>query len=204
MAIQSTQDKFLHELGDIYDAEHRFLKGQQEMLQNAADPQLQQGIQLHIQQSQQHVQNLEQVFSLLGQPAKAETCDAAQGLVKEAKKTMGEAGNDALRDCVIDGAAAKVEHYEIASYRGLITGAQLMGQQQIVQLLQQNLQQEEQTAQKLEGMAPQLLQTAMQQEGMQPKGDVTVGSMASTGIADQDVVVNTSGASDILVDDTRR
>jgi len=202
MTIQSTQEKFQHELGDIYDAEHRFLKGQQEMLKNATDPTLQQGIQEHIQQSEQHVQNLEQVFSILGQPAKGVKCDAAAGLVTEAQKSIGEAGNDALRDCVIDGAAAKVEHYEIASYRGLITGAQLTGQQQIVQLLQQNLQQEEQTAQKLEGMAPQLLQVAMQQEGMQPKG----GAMASgtSGAMDQDVVVNTSGASDILIDDTRR
>jgi len=202
MTIQSTQEKFQHELGDIYDAEHRFLKGQQEMLKNATDPTLQQGIQEHIQQSEQHVQNLEQVFSILGHPAKGVKCDAAAGLVTEAQKSIGEAGNDALRDCVIDGAAAKVEHYEIASYRGLITGAQLTGQQQIVQLLQQNLQQEEQTAQKLEGMAPQLLQMAMQQEGMQPKG----GAMASgtSGAMDQDVVVNTSGASDILIDDTRR
>ena len=41
----------------------------------------------------------------------------------------------------IAGAAERVEHYEIASYRGLITAASLMGQQDIVSLLQQNLQQ---------------------------------------------------------------
>jgi ferritin-like metal-binding protein YciE len=202
MTIQSTQEKFQHELGDIYDAEHRFLKGQHEMLKNATDPRLQQGIQEHIQQSEQQVQNLEQIFNILGQHPKGVKCDAAAGIVTEAQKSIGEAGNDALRDCVIDGAAAKVEHYEIASYRGLITGAQLMGQQQIVQLLQQNLQQEEQTAQKLEGMAPQLLQVAMQQEGMQPKGSAV--ASGTSGMMDQDVVVNTSGASDILIDDTRR
>jgi ferritin-like metal-binding protein YciE len=202
MTIQSTQEKFQHELGDIYDAEHRFLKGQREMLKKATDPRLQQGIQEHIQQSEQQVQNLEQVFSILGQQPKGVKCDAAAGIVTEAQKSMGEAGNDALCDCIIDGAAAKVEHYEIASYRGLITGAQLMGQQQIVQLLQQNLQQEEQTAQKLESMAGQLLQVAMQQEGMQPKGSAM--ASGTSGTMDQDVVVNTSGASDILIDDTRR
>jgi ferritin-like metal-binding protein YciE len=202
MTIQSTQEKFQHELGDIYDAEHRFLKGQQEMLKKATDPRLQQGIQEHIQQSEQQVQNLEQVFSILGQPAKGVKCDAAAGIVTEAQKSMGEAGNDALCDCLIAGAAVKVEHYEIASYRGLITGAQLMGQQQIVQLLQQNLQQEEQTAQQLESMAGQLLQVAMQQEGMQPKGSAM--ASGTSGTRDQEVVVNTSGASDILIDDTRR
>lgn len=168
MTISNSQEKFQHELGDIYDAEQQFLKGQELMLQHATDPQLKQGIQTHIQESQQQVQRLEQVFQAMGQQPKAEKCAAAAGLVAEAQQVMKEAGTPEIRDCLIGGAAAKVEHYEIASYRGLITGAQLMGQQQVVQLLQQNLQQEEKTAQMLEQMAPTLAQKAMQAEGMQP------------------------------------
>lgn len=167
MAVATTQDLYLDELGDIYDAEHRFLKGQQEMVQKATDPQLKSAIQLHIEQTQQHITNLDKVFQLLGQQSKGVTCNAAQGLVTEAQKTMGEAGNNAICDCFIDGAVAKVEHYEIASYRGLITGAQLMGKQDVVSLLRQNLDQEEQTAQKAEQSMPQLLQKAMQQAGGQ-------------------------------------
>lgn len=164
MPIKTTQEKFLHELGDIYDAETRFLKGQQEMLQKASDPQLKQMIQQHITESEQQAKNLQQAFQLLGAPAKAETCQAAQGLVAEAQTVMQEAGSATIRDCLIGAAAAKVEHYEIASYRGLITGAQQMGRQELASLLQQNLQQEEQTAQKIEQSAPQLLQKAMQAE----------------------------------------
>ena len=44
MPIKNMQDKFLHELGDIYDAEHQFLKGQQEMLAAASEPTLKQMI----------------------------------------------------------------------------------------------------------------------------------------------------------------
>ena len=179
MAITTTHEKFMHELGDIYDAEHRFLKGQQEMRRHATDPQLQGLLQEHIQQSEQQTRNLEQVFQLLGQPAKAEKCDAAQGLVTEAQKTMKEAEVDALRDCLIGSSATKVEHYEIASYRGLITGAQLMGQQKVVTLLQQNPQQEEQAAQRLEQSAPHLLRQAMQAEGTQEKGLPTETRQAS-------------------------
>jgi ferritin-like metal-binding protein YciE len=167
MSVTTTQDLYLDELGDIYDAEHRFLKGQQQMVQQASDPQLKSAIQLHIEQTQQQIANLDQVFQLLGQQPKGATCNAAQGLVTEAQKTMGEAGTDAIRDCSIDGAVAKVEHYEIASYRGLIAGAQVMGKQDIVSLLRQNLDQEEQTAQKAEQSMPQLLQKAMQQTGVQ-------------------------------------
>ncbi len=171
MTVMTAQDLYLDELGDIYDAENRFLKGQREMVQKASDTQLQNAISMHIEQTQQHINNLEQVFNLMGQQPKGVTCQAAQGLVAEAQKSMNEAGNDAICDCLIDGAVAKVEHYEIASYRGLIAGAQLMGKQDIVGLLQQNLMQEEQTAQKAEQSMPQLLQRAMMQggDGSQPK-----------------------------------
>lgn len=66
MAIKTTQEKYLHELGDIYDAENRFLKGQQEMLQAATDPTLKAGIEQHIGENEQQVATLEHVFELLG------------------------------------------------------------------------------------------------------------------------------------------
>jgi len=162
----NAQEMFQHEVGDIYDAEHRFLTGQQEMLTNATDPQLQGLIRQHMAQTQQHIKNLDQVFTLLGQQPKGVMCDSAQGLVTEAQKAMRDAASDPIRDVLIDTAAAKVEHYEIASYRGLITDAQLMGQTEIQDLLQQNLQQEEQTAQLLEQTAPQLVRKALQTAGM--------------------------------------
>jgi ferritin-like metal-binding protein YciE len=168
VAINNLSDKFMHELGDIYDAEHQFLKGQQEMLQNASSPQLQQMIQQHIQQTQQQIKNLDQVFSILGQQPERVMCDGAKGIVSEGQKGMNEThGNNAVRDVAIAGAASRVEHYEIAVYRGLITAADLMGRQDIVSLLQQNLEQEESTAQLIEASTPQLLQVAMQAEGTQ-------------------------------------
>lgn len=161
-SISTLDEKFTHELGDIYDAEHRFLEGQQEMLESASSNTVKVMLQEHIAQTEQQIKNLEQVFQALGQKAKRVSCDAAAGLVTEARKTIKEASSSpALTDCVIVGAASKVEHYEIASYRGLISGAQLMNQTEVLQLLQQNLQQEEQTAQKLEQATPQLLQQAM-------------------------------------------
>jgi ferritin-like metal-binding protein YciE len=164
MAIKTTQEKFMHELGDIYDAENRFLKGQQAMLKAATDPTLKAGIEQHIAESEQQVANLEQVFQLLGEKAKAEPCDAAKGIVTEGQKNLKEAGSDEIRDCLIGSSLMKVEHYEIVSYRGLILGAQQLGNAEAVALLQQNLAQEEQTAATLERNAPQLLQRAVRAE----------------------------------------
>lgn len=165
MAINTLQEKFAHEVRDIYDAEHQFLEGQQLMLQNATDAKLQNMITTHIGQTQQHIRNLEQVFGLLGEQPRRETCAGAKGLIAEGQKIMQETKtNPALLDCAIAGGADKVEHYEIAAYRGLIQGAHLMKQPDVVSLLQQNLQQEEQTAQLIEQSLPQLLEKAAQQE----------------------------------------
>jgi len=75
-----------------------------------------------------------------------------------------------LRDCAIDAAVIKVEHFEIASYRSLVTGARLMGQSKVVDLLNANLGQEEETAQIAEQSAEKLLQEAMQAEEPEPEG----------------------------------
>lgn len=162
MPIKTLEEKMQHELGDIYDAEHQFLEAQQEMIKQANNSTVKTMLQEHIQQTEQQISNLEQVFQAMGQQPKRIKCQAAAGLVSEGQKLLKEvSGNPALVDLAIAGAQAKVEHYEVACYRGLITGAEETGQTEIVQLLRQNLQQEEQTAQRVEQSTPQLVQAAM-------------------------------------------
>ncbi len=160
MAINTLQEKFVHGLEGVYDAEHQFLKGMEEMLQNASDPKLKEMITNHMDQTRHQISNLEQVFSTLGQQAKRDMCDGAKGI----KETSGA---DRVQDCAIAGAADKVEHYEIATYRCLIQDAQLMGQPEVVSLLQQNLEQEQSTSQLIENSLPDLLRKAMGPSDMQ-------------------------------------
>ena len=167
MSMKTLDEKFEHELGDIYDAEHRFLEAQQEMQKQASDSKLKQMINEHIGQTEQQIKNLEQVFEILGQKPKRVKCDGATGLVSEGEKGMKEA-KDApeIRDCLIASSASKVEHYEISSYRGLIKGAELMGQKEIVRLFKENLKQEEQTAKLVEDSEPALLQKALKTQAV--------------------------------------
>jgi len=162
MAIRTLDEKLVHDLGDIYDAEHRFLEAQQEMLQHAHAQSVQMLLTEHIAQTQQQIENINQIYKLMGMTPARVKCDAANGLVIEGQKGLKEtASSPLIRDVMIANAASKVEHYEIASYRGLIEGAKLMGNQQVLALLQQNLQQEEQTAMKIEQSTPMLLNQAM-------------------------------------------
>lgn len=157
MPINNAQELFLHDLCELYDAEHRFLDGQQEMAENAANGDLKGAIQNHIEQTEQHARNLERVFEVLGQEPERMTNEVAQGLVSEAQEGIQEAQTDALRDCAINAAVIMVEYFEIGSYRGMVTAAQVMGQTEIVDLLNQNLSQEQETASIAEQSAGELL-----------------------------------------------
>jgi len=163
MAIKTLEEKFIHGLGDIYDAEHRFLEAQQTMLPNASSSTVQAALKKHIAETEQQIVNLTKVYEVLGVTAKRVPCDAAKGLVTEGDKLLKETEDvPALADLAIVGSCSKVEHYEIASYRGLIAGAEQMGKTDVARLLSENLQQEENTAQALESSMPALLKQAMQ------------------------------------------
>lgn len=165
MPIASPQDLFLHELCEIYDAEHRFVEGQQEMAQSATDEDLEGAIRNHITQTEQHINNLEQVFRDLGEEPRRETNEVAQGLVSEAQEGIQQSQNNEICDCLINSAVTKVEHFEMGSYRGMVTGAQLMGQAEVADLLEANMRQEEQTAEIAENSSQELLQKAQQSGG---------------------------------------
>lgn len=165
MAIKNLNEKFLHGIADIYDAEHQFLKAQQEMLPEANSTTVKALLEQHIQETEQQITVLEQVFAVLGEDAEREKCAAAAGIVSEGQKTLKEvSGNPTLTDLAISGSCGKVEHYEIATYRMLISGAKQMGQTEVARLLSQNLQQEEATAQRIESGAPELFEQAIAAE----------------------------------------
>jgi ferritin-like metal-binding protein YciE len=162
MAIKTLEEKFQHGLGDIYDAEHRFLEAMQTMSESAASADVQQSLETHIAETEQQIANLEQVYELLGASPKRVACDAAKGLVSEGSKLLKETQDvPVLADLGIVGSCSKVEHYEIAAYRGLIASAESTGQTEVARLLQENLQLEENTAQFLETTMPTLLNQAV-------------------------------------------
>ncbi len=151
MTINTFEEKFEHALGDMYDAEHRFYDAQQEMAAKTDSADLRTLLEQHNQQTKGHIANLERVFRLLDKEPRRVKCEAAIGLVVEGQRTMQDAGTPEIMNWVIATAQAKIEHYEIASYRGLIIGAEIMKNEEIAVLLQTNLRQEEGTADAVQG-----------------------------------------------------
>jgi ferritin-like metal-binding protein YciE len=151
--LSSLDDLLVHELQDIYHAEGQILKALPKMIKAASHPELQSAFEEHLTQTEGQVERLEQAFKLLGVPVKAKRCEGMAGLLEEGKKVMEEDATPSVLDAALIAAAQKVEHYEIASYGCLCTYAEMLGYDQVHDLLGQNLDEEETTDQKLTELA---------------------------------------------------
>jgi ferritin-like metal-binding protein YciE len=82
--IKTMDSLFVHNLQEIYCAEHQIKKSPLDMVDQATSPELKQGFQSHLQQTDWHFARLMQGFQQLGAKAKAVTCSAIDGLLSKA------------------------------------------------------------------------------------------------------------------------
>jgi ferritin-like metal-binding protein YciE len=151
--IKTMKDLFLHQLADIYYAEQQIVKSLPDMVEKAADPQLKQGFEGHLRETETHVKRLEQVFQKLNVKAKGVDCPAIDGILKEAKEVAGEVDDKSVLDAALIAAGQAVEHYEMTRYGTLIAWAKQLGHQEVTTLLQQTLDEERATDKKLTSLA---------------------------------------------------
>ena len=154
MAEQKTlDDLFLDTLKDIYYAEKQIVKTLPKMAKAATSPELKAGFEQHLEESEGHIDRLEQVFEMIGKPARGKTCDAILGIIEEGKSIMDEFKGTQALDAGLVSSAQAVEHYEIARYGTLKTWAQQLGLKEAVTLLDATLKEEEATDRKLTQVA---------------------------------------------------
>ena len=122
-----------------------------ELLGNVRNPDLKGDIEHHLEETRQHVRNLQEVFQMLGEPAEASKSEVLNGLGKEYHETLELIeGDPALKDLFHTSVIAKNEHVEIAAYNGLIEMAKELDEDEIANLLNENLDQEEEALKKAE------------------------------------------------------
>jgi ferritin-like metal-binding protein YciE len=161
MTINTLQEKFLSFLSGIHLAEQRLLEVQEQTLEQASDEVLRSALQAHNEESGQQIETLQKIFGMLGAEPLVVPSQAVDGLIAEGQEFLRlSQGNPGVLDCVIADIQGKVEHFEIACYRELVLGAQALGHQSVVGLLQQNLRQEEGAASVIETIAARLLEKA--------------------------------------------
>ncbi len=157
---------FVDGLKDIYWAEKALTKALPKMQKAATTPQLQEAIETHLGQTMEQVTRLERVFESIGEKAAAKKCDAMEGLIKEGESIVEETEDGTMtRDVGIIMAAQKVEHYEIATYGGLIQIAMTLGLDEAAEILGETLEEEKQTDMGLTEIAENDINWQAEEEG---------------------------------------
>lgn len=165
--LSSLDDLLVHELQDIYHAEGQILKALPKMTKAATHPDLKAAFEEHRLQTEGQVRRLDEVFKLLGLPAKGKKCEGMAGLIEEGKKIMEQDAEPAVLDAALISAAQKIEHYEIASYGCVCTYAEMLGHDQVHELLGENLDEEEMTDQRLTALAESVINPEAEEEAIE-------------------------------------
>lgn len=153
MKTKTLEDLFVENLKDIYYAERKILKALPKMARGAQSEELKAAFKKHADETDVHVQRLEQVFEELGRPARGKTCPAIDGIIEEGEEVMEAFKGTPALDAGLIAAAQAVEHYEISRYGTLRRWAELLGLKEAVTLLNQTLEEESETDEALTSLA---------------------------------------------------
>jgi len=142
MNLNTMQDLFTEELHDLYSAEQQLTEALPKMAQAASNDELRQAFEHHLQETQDHVRRLDDIYGELGISPSGEKCEAMEGLIAEGEELIQADGDPNVKDAALIGAAQRVEHYEIAAYGTTRELAKQLGHEQAEELLDQTLDEE--------------------------------------------------------------
>lgn len=164
MPIRSADELFLDELKDIYSAEKQSVRVYPKLAKAISSPELKQALQMHLEQTKGQIERLDRVFEILEKRSSGKTCEGMKGLIQEGQEHTEKIEGGPVRDAALIGAAQRMEHYEIAAYGTVVAFAKATGQNEIVQLLSQTLEEEKQTDAKLTQISETVNQQAISGE----------------------------------------
>lgn len=143
----SLLEKFLEDqLKDIYYAEQQITKALPKMQNACTTEELKEAFEDHLYQTSKQIKRLEKVFEKMGKKAEGKKCEAIEGIIREVENIISETKEGTMtRDAALIIAAQKVEHYEIATYGGLVQLAITVGLHEVAELLDKTLIEEEET-----------------------------------------------------------
>lgn len=153
MASETLQDLLVDVLRDTYNAEKQLVKALPKMAKAANSEELRAAFEDHLDVTKQQVMRLEQVFKELNVPVRGKHCVAMEGLIEEGKELMEEDHDPEVLDAGLIAAAQKVEHYEIAAYGTTRTWSEMLGFNNVAQLLKQSLDEEAEADETLSQLA---------------------------------------------------
>lgn len=182
MNQETLKELFIEQIRGIYDAEKQLTKALPKLAKASSSPELVEAIRAHLDETQNHVSRLEQVFEAIEVAAKGKPCKAMKGLVEEGSEAIQENEKGSLRDLAIIAGAQRVEHYEISAYGTARTLAEHLNLEEVIELLQETEDEEKEADSKLTTVAMALYASGDEDEAEdEPETVSAVSSRSGTG-----------------------
>ena len=136
------REMMVDQLKDAFSAEKQVIQALRRAMRKVSEPQLKQGLEAHLAQSEEQRDRVEQALDKLGARPGRKVCEAMRGLAEEAQHEMEEYEKGPVLDLVIVAAQQRIEHYEIAAYGTMVELSKAMGETEIADLLAKTLDEE--------------------------------------------------------------
>lgn len=134
---------FVRELSEIYDAELQLLKFLPKLAEAAYSTELRQAFLTHVDETENHIERVQSIFDLIGQPAGQLRCAPIAKFIEEGLNLIRQKDRSLVKDAALVALAQKIEHFEIACYRCLCLWTELIKRGDLLELLQPTIEEEE-------------------------------------------------------------
>ena len=171
--INDPRKLFAYKLGTALSGEKKILTMLKKQEKRAQREELKQQFRHHREETEGQIKNIEQAFNVLGEKATGRTNPVVMGLAEQAD-VLYDKTDDEILDTVLRWRGRDRARRDRA-LRGSDHQTRAMGEQQVVSLLQQNLEQEQHTLEEVKRASEQLAQRSERQPSLvgsapQPSG----------------------------------
>jgi ferritin-like metal-binding protein YciE len=142
MQLDTVEDVFADQLGDLRSAETQLIAALPKMRDAAFDSQLKDAFGTHFEETREHLARLQSIISSSGLNVPDEECEAMKGLIREGDEIINTGSPSKVKDVALIAAAQRVEHYEIAAYGTAKTLAKQLDQSDAAGVLDETLDEE--------------------------------------------------------------
>jgi ferritin-like metal-binding protein YciE len=140
--LENLRELYIDQLQHLYSVETQLTEALPKMADAATDTQLKQAFTSHLQETRQHVTRIKEILGRTQQSVDSKKSKGIAALIAEGEEIIKDAKDNAVRDAGLILAGQRAEHYEMASYGAVRQYAQLLGDEQAAQMLDQTLKEE--------------------------------------------------------------
>jgi ferritin-like metal-binding protein YciE len=149
MSVGTLQELLIDELKDLYSAEKQIVRSLPKLAKAASSPELHEALQNHLEETKGQVERLDKIAGIVGKKLTGKTCAGMKGVLEEGSEVLEDIEEGNVRDAALIGASQRVEHYEMAGYGTARDFAEVLGMDDVVELLEQTLEEEKAADKKL-------------------------------------------------------